>query len=168
MRFSWRFHILQIRFQNIIARMFLSILSCWHCMFILNRYSRFQSVGNITLHFPDNFGGDTTQIHYIGLKGEATQVLFQVQTLDSFFPFSFSWFNFNFMQLKRDVVATIVYELMPNPSDHKWVTNLFQDKLARGYLTCLLDIGHMYCIYIIDISIAWILYHLRLGHRFAL
>ncbi|KAG9154084.1 hypothetical protein Leryth_000580 [Lithospermum erythrorhizon] len=58
------------------------------------RYSKFQSVGSITLHFPDNFGGDTTQIHYIGLKGEATQ-------------------------LKRDVVATIVYELMPNPSDHK-------------------------------------------------
>ncbi|XP_073282678.1 uncharacterized protein, partial [Primulina huaijiensis] len=58
------------------------------------RYSRFQGLGNITLHFPDNFGGDTTQIHYIGLKGEATQ-------------------------LKRDVVATIVYELMPNPSDHK-------------------------------------------------
>lgn len=58
------------------------------------RYSRFQSVGNITLHFPDNFGGDTTQIHYIGLKGEATQ-------------------------LKRDVVANIVYEVVPNPSDHK-------------------------------------------------
>ncbi|KAL1552363.1 PITH domain-containing protein 1 [Salvia divinorum] len=60
------------------------------------RYSRFQSVGNITLHFPVNFGGDasTTQIHYIGLKGEATQ-------------------------LKRDVVATIVYEITPNPSDHK-------------------------------------------------
>ncbi|CAM8884705.1 unnamed protein product [Rhodiola kirilowii] len=36
----------------------------------------------------------TSQIHYIGLKGEATQ-------------------------MKRDVVATIVYELMPNPSDHK-------------------------------------------------
>ncbi|CAM8884706.1 unnamed protein product [Rhodiola kirilowii] len=44
--------------------------------------------------FPDNYGGDTSQIHYIGLKGEATQ-------------------------MKRDVVATIVYELMPNPSDHK-------------------------------------------------
>ncbi|KAG6409565.1 hypothetical protein SASPL_127605 [Salvia splendens] len=60
------------------------------------RYSRFQSVGNLTLHFPVNFGGDasTTQIHYIGLKGEATQ-------------------------LKRDVVATIVYEITPNPSDHK-------------------------------------------------
>ncbi|KAK4730046.1 hypothetical protein AABB24_034241 [Solanum stoloniferum] len=58
------------------------------------RYSRFQSVGNITLHFPDNFGADTTQIQYIGLKGEATQ-------------------------MKRDVVANIVYEIMPNPSDHK-------------------------------------------------
>lgn len=32
-------------------------------------------MGNITLHFPDNFGADTTQIHYIGLKGEATQVI---------------------------------------------------------------------------------------------
>ncbi|KAG2663466.1 hypothetical protein I3760_16G030700 [Carya illinoinensis] len=58
------------------------------------RYSKFQSVASITLHFPENFGGDTTQIQYIGLKGEATQ-------------------------LRRDVVATIVYELMPNPSDHK-------------------------------------------------
>lgn len=38
------------------------------------RYSKFQSVGNITLHFPESFGGDTTQIHYIGFKGEATQV----------------------------------------------------------------------------------------------
>ncbi|KAL4592633.1 hypothetical protein LXL04_005636 [Taraxacum kok-saghyz] len=58
------------------------------------RYSRFQGVGNLTLHFTDNHGGDTSRIQYIGLKGEATQ-------------------------LKRDVVATIVYELMPNPSDHK-------------------------------------------------
>ncbi|MBA0626348.1 hypothetical protein Golax_003535, partial [Gossypium laxum] len=57
------------------------------------RYSKFQSVANITLHFPESFGGDTTQIHYIGFKGEATQ-------------------------LKRDVVATIVYEITPNPSDH--------------------------------------------------
>ncbi|KAL5823968.1 hypothetical protein ACOSQ4_021868 [Xanthoceras sorbifolium] len=57
-------------------------------------YFNFQSVASITLHFPENFGGDTTQIHYIGLKGEVTQ-------------------------LKRDVVATIVYEITPNPSDHK-------------------------------------------------
>jgi len=58
------------------------------------RYSRFQGVANLTLHFSDNFGGDTTKIYYIGLRGEATQN-------------------------KRDVVATIVYEIMPNPSDHK-------------------------------------------------
>ncbi|KAH0969494.1 hypothetical protein GBA52_028675 [Prunus armeniaca] len=58
------------------------------------RYSKFQNVASITLHFPDSFGGDTTKIEYIGFKGEATQ-------------------------LKRDVVATIVYELRPNPSDHK-------------------------------------------------
>ncbi|KAM0826710.1 hypothetical protein ACQ4PT_068681 [Festuca glaucescens] len=58
------------------------------------RYSRFQGVANLTLHFPDNFGGDTTKIYYIGLRGEATQN-------------------------KRDVVVTIVYEVMPNPSDHK-------------------------------------------------
>jgi len=58
------------------------------------RYSRFQSVANLTLHFPENFGGETTQIYYIGLKGEATQ-------------------------LKRDAVAKIVYEVIPNPSDHK-------------------------------------------------
>lgn len=45
-------------------------------MFItITRYSKFQSVANITLHFPENFGGDTTQIHYIGFKGEATQVI---------------------------------------------------------------------------------------------
>ncbi|KAG5591359.1 hypothetical protein H5410_041873 [Solanum commersonii] len=61
---------------------------------VLEYQTRFQSVGNITLHFPDNFGADTTRIQYIGLKGEATQ-------------------------MKRDVVANIVYEIMPNPSDHK-------------------------------------------------
>ncbi|XP_068648639.1 uncharacterized protein [Aristolochia californica] len=58
------------------------------------RYSRFQGVASLTLHFSENFGADSTQIYYIGLRGEATQ-------------------------LKRGVVATIVYEVMPNPSDHK-------------------------------------------------
>ncbi|KAK8970870.1 hypothetical protein KSP40_PGU003477 [Platanthera guangdongensis] len=58
------------------------------------RYARFQSVASLTLHFPVNFGAETTKIFYIGLRGEATQ-------------------------LKRDAVANIVYELYPNPSEHK-------------------------------------------------
>ncbi|KAI0507986.1 hypothetical protein KFK09_014116 [Dendrobium nobile] len=58
------------------------------------RYPRFQSVGSLTLHFPENFGANATQIYYIGLRGEATQ-------------------------LKRDAVTNVVYELYPNPSEHK-------------------------------------------------
>ncbi|XP_020592757.1 PITH domain-containing protein 1 [Phalaenopsis equestris] len=58
------------------------------------RYARFQSVGSLTLHFPGNFGASTTKIYYIGLRGEATQ-------------------------LKRDAVTNVVYELYPNPSEHK-------------------------------------------------
>ncbi|KAL6615404.1 hypothetical protein ACP70R_037674 [Stipagrostis hirtigluma subsp. patula] len=65
-----------------------------HISVTVGIYSRFQGVANLTLHFSDNFGGDTTKIYYIGLRGEATQN-------------------------KRDVVATIVYEVMPNPSEHK-------------------------------------------------
>ncbi|KAJ7542106.1 hypothetical protein O6H91_10G090100 [Diphasiastrum complanatum] len=57
------------------------------------RYARFQGIANLTLHFPVNCGGETTRIHYIGLRGEATQI-------------------------KRDTVATIIYEAMPNPSEH--------------------------------------------------
>lgn len=91
------------------------------------RYSRFQSVGSLTLHFPDNFGGDTTQIYYIGLRGEATQVLLAPSKI--FPPLGsfqiWGWLiicvGLLLVQLKRDVVATIVYEVMPNPSDHKWV-----------------------------------------------
>lgn len=50
-------------------------LSCSEISFTYTfRYSKFQSVANITLHFPDNFGGNATQIQYIGFKGEATQV----------------------------------------------------------------------------------------------
>eukprot|EP00250_Pteridium_aquilinum_P022703 c25583_g1_i1 orf=328-936(-) len=58
------------------------------------RYARFQSVASLILHFPENFGGETTAISFIGLKGEATQ-------------------------LKRDAVANIVYEALPNPAEHK-------------------------------------------------
>lgn len=58
------------------------------------KYPRFQGVANLTLHFPRNFGADSTRVHYVGLKGEATQI-------------------------KRDAVTTTVYEAFANPSDHK-------------------------------------------------
>ncbi|KAL5707987.1 hypothetical protein ACHQM5_018830 [Ranunculus cassubicifolius] len=58
------------------------------------RYSKFQGVRNLILHFPNNFGADITRILYIGIKGEANE-------------------------MKRDMVPTVVYELMPKPSDHK-------------------------------------------------
>lgn len=83
------------------------------------RYSKFQNVASITLHFPDSFGGDTTKIEYIGFKGEATQVIahivvdFAALVLQIIHVLGYD------EQLKRDVVATIVYELRPNPSDHK-------------------------------------------------
>jgi hypothetical protein len=55
---------------------FISFLTYSSCLFVFLffRYSRFQGVANLTLHFSDNFGGDTTKIYYIGLRGEATQV----------------------------------------------------------------------------------------------
>ncbi|KPI93820.1 PREDICTED: PITH domain-containing protein CG6153 [Papilio xuthus] len=33
----------------------------------------FSSVSHLTMHFPTNFGAETTKIYYIGLKGEWTQ-----------------------------------------------------------------------------------------------
>ncbi len=38
------------------------------------RYAKFQGVASLTLHFPRNFGANATCIHYVGLRGEATQV----------------------------------------------------------------------------------------------
>lgn len=71
---------LEITLQNREVRMlaFVSFFGKFDFLMLLvnlSRYAKFQSVASITLHFPENFGGDTTQIHYIGLKGEATQVV---------------------------------------------------------------------------------------------
>ena len=38
------------------------------------RISQFQGVHSLTLFFPNNYGSDTTRIHFIGLKGEFKQV----------------------------------------------------------------------------------------------
>lgn len=38
------------------------------------RVTKFTSVRNITLFFPENFGEDTSIVRYIGFKGEWTEV----------------------------------------------------------------------------------------------
>ncbi|KAG6454061.1 PITH domain-containing protein GA19395 [Manduca sexta] len=54
----------------------------------------FSSVSHLTMHFPRNFGADTTKIYYIGLKGEWTPG-------------------------HRHGVTICSYEVMPNLDDHK-------------------------------------------------
>ncbi|CAI5511946.1 unnamed protein product [Closterium sp. Naga37s-1] len=58
------------------------------------KFSKFQGVSSLTLHLPSNFGGDFSRIHFVGLKGEATQN-------------------------NRRAVAAVVYEAQANPSDHE-------------------------------------------------
>lgn len=54
----------------------------------------FSSVRHLSLHFPSNFGDDSTKIYYIGLAGE-------------------------FSQATRVGVVNAVYEARPIPQDHK-------------------------------------------------
>ncbi|XP_059617962.1 PITH domain-containing protein CG6153 [Phlebotomus argentipes] len=54
----------------------------------------FSSVHHLSLHFPGNFGEDSTKIHYIGLKGEFTEA-------------------------HHHGVTICNYEVRPNVSDHK-------------------------------------------------
>ncbi|KAF9578584.1 hypothetical protein BGW38_005548 [Lunasporangiospora selenospora] len=57
------------------------------------RIAKFTSIRSLTLYFSENYGGDTTRISFIGLKGE-------------------------YSEFKRDPIIT-VYELQANPADHK-------------------------------------------------
>jgi hypothetical protein len=59
---------------------------------------KFSGVNHLTLHFPKNFGEDTSKIFYIGLKGDFTEA-------------------------QREAILIANYELAPNPADHK--TNVF-------------------------------------------
>ncbi|KAL3219668.1 hypothetical protein MRX96_030222 [Rhipicephalus microplus] len=58
------------------------------------RAVRFSSVHHLSLHFPSNFGSDTTRVYYIGLHGEFTQA-------------------------QRQGVVLCRYESAANPADHK-------------------------------------------------
>lgn len=55
---------------------------------------KFNSVHHLSLHFPSNYGDDTTRIYYIGLRGE-------------------------FSEFHRHGVTICSYETTPNVSDHK-------------------------------------------------
>ena len=41
---------------------------------IFYRVSRFNAVTSLSMHFPTNYGAETTKIYYIGLKGDFTEV----------------------------------------------------------------------------------------------
>lgn len=55
---------------------------------------KFSNVNSVTLHFPSNFGEETTKIYYIGLKGDFTEAA-------------------------REGILIANYESAPNPADHK-------------------------------------------------
>lgn len=38
------------------------------------RVAKFNGVHSIDLHFPESFGADQSEIHFIGLKGEFSEV----------------------------------------------------------------------------------------------
>jgi hypothetical protein len=62
------------------------------------KIARFNSVTYLSIHFPKNFGAETTRIYYVGLKGDFTEA-------------------------RRHEVTVTTYEARANPADHK--TNLF-------------------------------------------
>lgn len=45
------------------------------------RVAKFTSIRSLTLFFSDNFGGDTTKINFIGLKGEFSEVRNQTELI---------------------------------------------------------------------------------------
>lgn len=59
-----------------------------------SRIVQFSSVHHLSLHFPSNFGADSTRIYYIGLKGEFSEAHYHGVTICS-------------------------YESRPNMADHK-------------------------------------------------
>ncbi|XP_009998886.1 PREDICTED: PITH domain-containing protein 1 [Chaetura pelagica] len=58
------------------------------------KIARFSNVYHLSMHFPKNFGAETTKIFYIGLKGEWTEA-------------------------HRHQVTICNYEASANPADHQ-------------------------------------------------
>ncbi|ESO88283.1 hypothetical protein LOTGIDRAFT_204391 [Lottia gigantea] len=58
------------------------------------KVARFNSVEHLSIHFPSNYGAETTCVYYIGLKGDFTEA-------------------------RRHEVTICTYEARANPSDHK-------------------------------------------------
>lgn len=74
------------------------------------------NVQNLTLYFPENFGGDITRINYIGIKGVFRHVRSPVrQFLLDHVAFALTP---NPLQLKVEAV-TAVYEARAQAADHK-------------------------------------------------
>ncbi|XP_023020961.1 PITH domain-containing protein GA19395 [Leptinotarsa decemlineata] len=67
----------------------------------------FNNVHHLTIHFPSNFGDETTKIYYIGLKGE-------------------------FSEAHRHGVTICTYESRPMPTDHKNpLSDMAQSRLGQ-------------------------------------
>ncbi|KAI0238169.1 PITH domain-containing protein 1 [Lamellibrachia satsuma] len=58
------------------------------------KIARFSQTGHLSIHFPRNFGADTTKVYYIGLKGD-------------------------FMEAPHHQITITNYEARANPADHK-------------------------------------------------
>lgn len=86
------------------------------------RIARFSNVYHLSMHFPKNFGAETTKIFYIGLKGEWTEVSESREQ-----PECGKGWNPAFLDLKHSIstqahrheVTICNYEASANPADHK-------------------------------------------------
>lgn len=57
-----------------LACVLLEALTPFFFFLLSSRVAKFTSIRSLTLFFSHNFGGDTTKINFIGLKGEFSEV----------------------------------------------------------------------------------------------